>query len=98
MHPPKLRESIAAAAMPSEEYFITQTLGVTLAGRQGVVGVVPMTTMGVEVPLPIPLSALERPDRSGPCEPDLTPFPCACAVESRVLPFRGLPPNVGLTG
>src|SRR5262249_34492121 len=55
----------------------------------------PPTTIAPEPRL---LSALFKPDRSGPCEPDLTPSPWACACESRKDPLSGLPPNVGLTG
>src|SRR5215469_6491313 len=109
MHPPKLKESIAIAAMLCKWLFIVQNSG-ERRGRSGFSpqGVVPL------LPLPLPLlfepdgltmtaeprltSALLRPERSGTCWPDFTPSPCFFAVESRKLPLSGLPPNVGLTG
>ena len=36
--------------------------------------------------------------RLGPWFPELTPSPCACAVDSKKEPLFGLPPKVGLTG
>lgn len=61
----------------------------------------PITTIGAELLLlPILLRAEVSPDKSGLCcwAPDLVPEPWFCAVDRRKFPFRGLPPNVGLTG
>ena len=34
----------------------------------------------------------------GPLFPELTPSPCACAVDNRKVPLEGLPPRAGLIG
>ena len=34
----------------------------------------------------------------GPLLPELTPSPCACAVDSSKVPLAGLPPSAGLIG